>query len=192
MANSQLFPIIFFLLFSTPFASSRPVSKPASFIKAACSASTRYSSLCFRSLSPYAGRIGTSDRQLAAVALAVSHARVKSAAESLSRLRRASHGSHRDLEALGDCVSTVGDGARQLGRSVVELGRKVRPGEEFAWLVSNVETWVSTALTDIDTCVGGFTGRSPLKTVVRRRLAGVTQVTSVALALVNRYAAGRG
>ncbi|KAL8152406.1 hypothetical protein V2J09_010166 [Rumex salicifolius] len=183
---------IFFLILSTPFTSARPGPKPATFIRAACTASTHHPVLCFRTLSAYAGRIGNSNRQLAAVALAVSHVRVKSAAASLSRLRRAGGGTHRDNEALGDCVIVVADGARQLGRSVVELGRKARPGEEFEWRVSNVETWVSTALTDIGTCLEGFAGRSSIKVAVRRRLAGATSVTSVALALVNRFAAGRG
>lgn len=65
-------------------------------------------------------------------------------------------------------------------------------GEDFTWHISNVETWVSSALTDESTCSDGFAGNAmngKIKTSIRARMVNIAQVTSNALSLVNQYAA---
>lgn len=80
----------------------------------------------------------------------------------------------------------------RLGRAVQELkqvgGSK---GEEFVWHMSNVQTWVSAALTDDSTCMDEFSEKGmsgKLKESIRGKVLNVGQVTSNALALVNQYA----
>ncbi|PSS04079.1 Pectinesterase inhibitor domain protein [Actinidia chinensis var. chinensis] len=99
----------------------------------------------------------------------------------------------REYQALRDCVDNMGDTVDQLTRSIRELGRTGKSaGQNFMWHMSNVQTWVSAALTDENTCVDGFAGHAMdgnVKTAIRRRVVSVAQVTSNALALVNRFAA---
>ncbi|KAK9143281.1 hypothetical protein Syun_012681 [Stephania yunnanensis] len=100
----------------------------------------------------------------------------------------------RESQALKDCVDTMGDGVDRLAKSINELSRlggRVG-GQSFLWHMSNVQTWVSAALTDDSTCVDGFAGHAldgRVKAQIRSRVLNVAQVTSNALALVNRFAA---
>jgi pectinesterase inhibitor-like protein len=57
--------------------------------------------------------------------------------------------------------------------------------------MSDVQTWVSAALTDQSTCTDGFqeaNANGEIKTVVRGRIVQVAQLTSNALALLNKLA----
>ncbi|CAM8876795.1 unnamed protein product [Rhodiola kirilowii] len=57
--------------------------------------------------------------------------------------------------------------------------------------MSNVQTWVSAALTDETTCVDAFAEpgmEGKVKAAIKRNIIRVAQVTSNALALVNRFA----
>ncbi|KAI3410205.1 PMEI domain-containing protein [Psidium guajava] len=194
----------FFLLFlllsltATPsqsFVHSHPKPAPTSFIVSSCRA-TRYPALCVHCLAAYGRAIKRSDHHLAQAALIVSLARTRSAASFVAKLSRARRIKLRELQAVRDCVENMGDSVDRLADSVRELGRSGRVvDQDFAWHMSNVETWVSAALTDEDTCMDGFGGRvmdRDLKAVVRRRVVNVAQVTSNALALVNRFASRHG
>ena len=156
------------------------------FIKSSCS-STRYPAVCVQSLSVYASAIQQSPKQLAQAALNVSLARARSVSTFVSKLSHDKGMSSRDRAAIKDCVDNIGDSVDELTRSVQELGRTGKSGS-FMWHVSNVQTWVSAALTDENTCVDGFVTKGKVKDVVRGRIVNVAQVTSNALALVNRYA----
>lgn len=98
----------------------------------------------------------------------------------------------REWRAVQDCVETIADSVDRLRQSVSELGRMGRAvGEDFVWHMSNVQTWVSAALTDDDTCLDGFAGSAMngnVKGAIRDRVVHAAQVTSNALALVNRFA----
>lgn len=103
--------------------------------------------------------------------------------------------SHRELEAVMDCVDTMGDSVDQLSSSIKELGHMMGAhtnGEDFLWHMSNVQTWVSAALTNENTCVDGLSGQllkgGKVKGAIRMRVNNVAQVTSNALALVNHFA----
>ncbi|KAL6004891.1 hypothetical protein ACLOJK_005448 [Asimina triloba] len=165
-------------------------ARPTDFIRASCTA-TRYPALCVQSLSVYASNIRTSKKQLAETALSVSLARARSAAAFVSKLSASKGMPARDRAASKDCVENMGDSVDRLARSVREIGSMGRAGSAgFQWHASNVQTWVSAALTDESTCMDGFadsgTSRS-LQAAVRGRIVNVAQVTSNALALVNRY-----
>ncbi|XP_071723924.1 pectinesterase inhibitor 9-like [Rutidosis leptorrhynchoides] len=192
-------PSSFFLLFlllslvTTPsqsFVPNHPKPAPTSFIVSSCRA-TRYPALCVHCLAAYGRAIQRSDHHLAQAALIVSLARARSAASFMSKLSRARRIKLRELRAMRDCVENMGDTVDRLADSVRELGRSRYVGRDFAWHMSNVETWVSAALTDENTCTDGFGGRvmdGGVKVAVRGRVVDVARVTSNALALVNRYA----
>ncbi|KAF8044276.1 hypothetical protein BT93_A2310 [Corymbia citriodora subsp. variegata] len=164
----------------------------ANFIKSSCSATT-YPALCVQSLSAYANTVKLSRKELAQAALAVSLARAQTTRDFVTRSTKLKGLKVREYEAVKDCLEEMGDTVDRLSKSMKELkgmGSQSK-GQDFLWHVSNVETWVSAALTDENTCMDGFSGKvaeGQLKTSIRTRIVNVAQVTSNALALVNRFA----
>ncbi|KAL3647454.1 hypothetical protein CASFOL_008422 [Castilleja foliolosa] len=68
-------------------------------------------------------------------------------------------------------------------------------GSNFEMTMSDVQTWVSAALTDEETCMDGFAGKfmnGAAKTAVRGRILNVAHMTSNALALINCYVSLHG
>ncbi len=58
-------------------------------------------------------------------------------------------------------------------------------------MMNDIQTWVSAALTDEDTCTDGFAENAMngnVKTTVRARVVNMAHMTSNALALINSYA----
>ena len=92
---------------------------------------------------------------------------------------------------MSDCVEVLGDSVDELQMSIKEM--KNPESRSFGLQMSNIQTWVSAALTYEDTCIDGFDEiamNGKVKDKVRGYILRVEQMTSVALALVNNYAAG--
>lgn len=170
-------------------------SSPAAtdFIRKSCRA-TQYPSVCMQSLSSYGagGSPPSSPRDLARAALAVSADRARSASAYVGRQcggpGRGGAGPVRDcLENMADSVGHLRDAAQELGGN---MGRAGSPG--FKWHLSNVQTWCSAALTDENTCLDGLSRGvdAGTRAAIRGKVVEVAQVTSNALALVNRVGAG--
>ncbi|KAD4178329.1 hypothetical protein E3N88_26920 [Mikania micrantha] len=161
------------------------------YISASCRV-TRYPALCVRCLSPYARSIQGNDQQLAKAAISVSLNNAKSTAAYVSKLSGSSGLKPSEYQAIKDCNNNMNNCVPSLNQSVQELGKMARfRGEKFEWHMSNVETWVSSALTNLNTCASGFSDGSmdgPVKDGVIRRMNYLAQLTSNALALVNRFA----
>lgn len=103
---------------------------------------------------------------------------------------------HRELEAVKDCIDTMGDSVDQLSHSIQELANLGHTnGEDFMWHISNVQTWVSSALTDENTCVDGLSDEhvkgGKIKAAIQKKVNNVAHVTSNALALVNRFVSSK-
>ncbi|MFS7941606.1 putative pectinesterase [Helianthus anomalus] len=162
---------------------------PIDFIRASCK-TTLHPFLCVRCLSSYAGSIKGSDHHLAKAAVIVSLNEAKSAAAFVSKLARLSGLKPREYQAVKDCISTMTNCVVSLNQSVQELERMGRRSvdQDFEWHMSNVETWVSSALTNQNICSGGFGVDGHVKDAVTKRMVYASQVTSNALALVNRFA----
>ncbi|MQM19708.1 hypothetical protein Taro_052720 [Colocasia esculenta] len=187
--------LVLAFLLSASAASAAPAD--VEFIRSSCR-STRYPALCLQCLAGYATAIRRSPRQLACTALNVTLSRAQSASAFVGRAAagagsgsRASSRS-RGSGAVRDCIQTVGDSVDQLRRSLKELARIPRRGSpEFAWHLSNAQTWVSAALTDDTTCLDGIADAKVdphLRAAIRGRILELAQVTSNALALINRMA----
>uniref|UniRef100_A0ACD5ZDQ4 Uncharacterized protein n=1 Tax=Avena sativa TaxID=4498 RepID=A0ACD5ZDQ4_AVESA len=174
------------------------------FIRKSCR-ETQYPSVCVQSLSSY-GAAGNSPprspQELARAALSVSADRAKSASAYVGRLvgpglrgsaggaKKGSSSSSpaRDcLENMADSVGHLRDAAKELGGN---MGRAGTPA--FRWHLSNVQTWCSAALTDENTCLDGLSRGVDARTraAIRSKVVDVAQVTSNALALVNRVGSG--
>ncbi|KAJ7949597.1 21 kDa protein-like [Quillaja saponaria] len=169
------------------FASAAPASN---FIKSSCS-TTKYPALCVQSLSNYANTI-QNPQQLAQTALSLSLDRAVSSKTFVTRLAKFKGLKAREHEVLKDCLDEVSDSVDRLTKSIQELKQcSSAKVQDFTWHISNVETWVSSALTDETTCVDGFAGKAlngKIKGSIRSRMVNVGQVTSNALSLINQYA----
>ncbi|WOH12157.1 hypothetical protein DCAR_0831656 [Daucus carota subsp. sativus] len=197
MANLGLY-YLFFVLFSFHFVTNNAAGSAVAvnskngatnFIRLSCRA-TLYPVLCFQSLSMYATKIQQNERHLAEAALSVSLAKARFTAMFVSKLTKVSGIRPREFRAVKDCIENMGDTVDQLSRSMKEMSR-IRGNQDFMWHMSNVQTWVSAALTYENTCFDGFSGNfmeGNVKAAVKRRIVTVAQVTSNALALVNRFA----
>ncbi|GFP88274.1 21 kDa protein [Phtheirospermum japonicum] len=185
------FPLLILLSFLYVPRGSESADPAASFIRSSCRATT-YPSVCVQSLSSYASTIRKNPKQLVMTALAVSVERAQSTKSFVRKLSKLRGLKPREYAAIKDCVEQVSDSVDRLSDSARELKRLGRArGPEFIWHMSNLQTWVSAALTDDSTCMDGFSGRAldgRVKSSVRARLTSVAQVTSNALALCNQFA----
>ncbi|KAE8725333.1 Plant invertase/pectin methylesterase inhibitor superfamily protein [Hibiscus syriacus] len=157
------------------------------YIRSSCT-STTYPRLCYRSLSIYATKINTSPRLLALSALIVTFKASKSSSRLMRKLARTHGLKPRVAAAMADCIELIGDSLDELQQSIGDLVRLKR--SNFQLIMSDVQTWVSAALTDEDTCMDGFAGKSMngyVKTMVRKRIVKIAHLTSNALALINNY-----
>ncbi|CAI0547277.1 unnamed protein product [Linum tenue] len=196
--------VISLLLASTSSASSRSFSAAADgaatnteFIRTSCSA-TAYPQLCYSSLAVHATKIQTSAKLLATAALDVSLASARSTSAAMARLQQSQGLSPRETAAMRDCLEELGDSVDLIRQSIDEMKpiNKAQPNGSFSahfeMMISDVQTWVSAALTEESTCNDGFVGKSmaagEMKTVVRGEIETIAHLTSNALALINAYA----
>ncbi|XP_021911957.1 21 kDa protein-like [Carica papaya] len=162
------------------------------YIRSSCGA-TLYPELCYTSLAGYASAVQKDPARLARVAIGVSLSKARRVAAYVSNISRQADygGDQRATAALHDCFSNLGDAVEEIRGSLKQMRQLVPAGsEEFRFQMSNVQTWMSAALTDEDTCTDGFEDVSdgPMKSDVCDRVGRVKKFTSNALALVNCYA----
>ncbi|XP_057777502.1 pectinesterase inhibitor 11-like [Salvia miltiorrhiza] len=182
-------------LFLTASAATPPAAAPetaaangAEFIRTNCE-STQYPDLCYQSLNGYANVVQQDLARLAVVAIGVSLSRATMVAVYVANLSRLAEAEPRASSALRDCLSVFRDAVGQMRGSVKQMRRLSGAGEELRFQMSNVQTWMSAALTNEDTCTDGFEGVADgaLKADVCGRTVEVKEVTSNALALVNSF-----
>ncbi|KAM0878052.1 hypothetical protein ACQ4PT_035113 [Festuca glaucescens] len=140
-----------------------------------------------------------SPQELARAALSVSADRAKSASAYVGRLvgpglRGGAGGAKKGGSPASDCLENMADSVGHLRDAAKELGGGLgRAGTPaFRWHLSNVQTWCSAALTDENTCLDGLSRGVDARTraAIRSKVVDVAQVTSNALALVNKVGAG--
>eukprot|EP01018_Ginkgo_biloba_P036992 Gb_08072 [translate_table: standard] len=159
----------------------------ADFIKAACNY-TLYPDVCVSSLSPYGGSINAHQSKLVQVAVKVSLINATDTSDWAENLERRERMEIGERAALQDCMENFEDALDQLNGSLAEL-RHLRL-KTFKFQISNVQTWLSAALTDQDTCLDGFQDiNGEVKGLLLVRVQNICKLISNALALVNRFAA---
>ncbi|XP_057961444.1 21 kDa protein [Malania oleifera] len=185
--------LFFFSLQPIPaLGDSPPETDGPDFIRASCGA-TLYPDLCYASLSGYADVIEQSPAQLAKVAVTISLSKARHVASYISNISRDGDccSEPRAVAALHDCASTFGDAVDEIRGSLKQMRQAgaATAGESFRFMMFNVQTWMSAALTNQDTCTDGFEDVSDetLKTNVCDQAVTAKKFTSNALALVNSY-----
>ncbi|KAL4562811.1 hypothetical protein LXL04_026842 [Taraxacum kok-saghyz] len=156
--------------------------------------STIYTQLCIRTLLPFATKTtAPSPAQLARISLTtclvkarLTKSYVDTIAKEFNKTKNA-----RYHEAVTECLRQIDDGVSQITQSVKEQQRMVHDGEkDFSWHESNVQSWVSTALTDVTACLDMISDRAiggKEKGMIKTRVLNVKHLASNALALFNRF-----
>ncbi|CAL0324589.1 unnamed protein product [Lupinus luteus] len=183
------------VLVKSSLAKHNPQTK--SYIESSCNG-TLYQDLCIRCLAKYVNNYSTIDgpHHLAQVALSVSFSRALHTKGYLMKLAKElkTMKNKREYLTVEDCANQITDSVDQLNQAIKELSRCSQRGstinDDLLWHISNVETWVSTALTDASSCVYSLTGirMSKRMTAIKVKAQNVAEVTSNALALFRRYA----
>ncbi|CAL5364232.1 unnamed protein product [Camellia sinensis] len=175
-----------FILYSADITKS---TVPTNFIEASCSA-TRHPELCVKSLSIHANAIQKNPYILTQTALTVSLALAESTKANMLKLTSIKGLKAPEYGALKDCLDQIDDSVDRLSQSIREIEKlSEAQGEDFMWHKSNVQTWSSSALTDIKTCEEGFSGQTldgKIKASVQGQVTNVEQLISNALALIKQ------
>ncbi|KAJ8420723.1 hypothetical protein Cgig2_011954 [Carnegiea gigantea] len=179
--NSQINPSLALRCLSTKPATT------AEFIRTSCKAAT-YPDLCYISLSTHANAIQTSPHSSAHTALSVALTTARTTKGVTSKISKDPGLQEREVGALRDCLEVLGNSVEELQKSLVEMSHVQINSKDFGLRMNNIQTWVSAALTNEDTCTEGFEEEAMdgrLKKSVRRRVEKISHLTSNALALIN-------
>ncbi|KAI3779095.1 hypothetical protein L2E82_08582 [Cichorium intybus] len=167
-----------------------PTPDDTNFIRQSCE-TTRYPDTCFASLSGYSGMVQRDSGRLAKMAIHVALSKATHMANYVSNITsQIDNDNTTESAAIHDCSSEFGDAVDEIKNSQREMKRLGWTGESVKFQLSNVQTWMSAALTNEDTCTDGFqdVADGEIEADVCSRVAAVKEVTSNALALVNIYA----
>ncbi|KAM7269260.1 hypothetical protein ACFE04_024757 [Oxalis oulophora] len=150
------------------------------FIKSKCEPA-RYPPLCVRTFSAYAATINRSHYKLTQTSLSLTLTQANSTKAYISKSRQQA--------AFKDCKSVISDSVSSLNDAVKEVKQmNGSKGREFAWQKSNVQTWVSAAYTNSDTCLdelAATSGGGDQK--LKDSIAYLQKLTSISLTFINNY-----
>ncbi|CAL5359903.1 unnamed protein product [Camellia sinensis] len=192
-ALTTLFILLQFTAYMPSCLANKPIPTNANtdFIKKSC-AITLYPQLCYDSLSIFADKIKTSRKNLATFAISVTLSAAQATSDFMTKLSKSPGLSPVEASALADCVELSGNSADELSRSLKEIANTNFGDPNFGRQINDVQTFVSAAFTDFDTCLDGFSKKASgqVKTKVGTQVLNVEHLTSNALAFINSYATG--
>ncbi|KAG8390258.1 hypothetical protein BUALT_Bualt01G0065000 [Buddleja alternifolia] len=134
----------------TSAASRTPDNTNTYFIKKSCNTTT-YSSLCTKTLTPYASAVGTSPVKLCNAALTVAVQATTNCSTAVSKLSNQKDLTRPDARAIKDCIGDLKDAVYELKQTVNAMKHLGDSDREFEW--ANAKTYASAAITDAETCV---------------------------------------
>ncbi|XP_071715469.1 pectinesterase inhibitor 9-like [Rutidosis leptorrhynchoides] len=195
MAQMTISLLFLFLTIVGFLGSVESRSRARTYLEAQCHP-TLYNDLCVRTLLPYATKNDLpSPQRIAQITLTTcltkarfTKAYVDMIAKELNKTKNIG-----EYQATEGCLRQINNGVSQITQSVRELQKMGTDGEEkFAWHESNVQSWVSAALTDATTCMDGLLEDeigSKTKSMIKARFLNVKELASNSLALFNRFTA---
>ncbi|VVB04516.1 unnamed protein product [Arabis nemorensis] len=91
-----------------------------------------------------------------------------------------------EASAIGDCVKLYNDALSQLNESMSEIKTEKNKGGN--WLnknvIGDVKTWISTAMTDVETCPDGL--EEIVGNETKKEMETANQMMSISLAIVSQ------
>ncbi|XP_022953719.1 pectinesterase inhibitor 6-like [Cucurbita moschata] len=176
--------IIFALISILPWPTH---SAKMSYVQEACSV-TQHQDLCIQSLSPFSSSAKRSPTKWAQAGVSVTISEAKTVARFLGRVKNGKRLMGRNRAAVSDCVEVCEAAIAELHRSLGVLRRLGKRNLDAQ--MGDLTTWVSAALTNEDTCVDGFRGKSgKVVNLIRTGVVKAGYITSNALALISKLAA---
>ncbi|KAK7396896.1 hypothetical protein VNO78_18058 [Psophocarpus tetragonolobus] len=155
-------------------------------VREACSV-TRFQSLCVETLAHFSSTAGRSPSKWARAGVSVSIGEVKRVRAYLSELKRHGHMKGRNRVALSDCVECFAYALDELHKSLGVLRSLSK--STFSTQMGDLNTWISAALTDEETCLEGFEAKNDMQIkLLQNQVQNASCITSNALALVNKLA----
>lgn len=139
---------------------------------------TLYKSLCMSSLQSDPNSLKTDLKGLATIAINLAKANATDTSEQINKLFNTTTDPFIQ-DCLTDCSENYADAVDQLGNSIAALDSKA---------YNDVNTWVTAAMTDADTCEEGFTAEPGHKLVLGDRNTVFSQLCSNVLAITNLLA----
>jgi len=158
------------------------------YIRNSCN-STTYPYICYKSLSPYASKIEADPLKLCNTSLSVALNAARDASSAISKLLNNDDNKLSSIgeEVVQDCFGNVKDSIEQLQDSLDAMAH-LDADFDREFQISNIKTWVSSAITNDQTCYDGFDDMnvdSTLGDKIRRRVLNVARKTSNALYFIN-------
>ncbi|KAL2527069.1 Plant invertase/pectin methylesterase inhibitor superfamily protein [Abeliophyllum distichum] len=147
---------------------------------------TTYPPLCVKILTPYAPSVGTKPLKLCNAALTAAILAARNTSATVSNIAKQSGLALYDAKAIKDCIGDMKDAVYELKLTLNAMGHLNDPDKDFQW--ANAKTWASAALTDMDSCMDGLSGRKVnpvVKKKIRSSITGVQKLISNALSLIN-------
>ncbi|CAA3024306.1 21 kDa -like [Olea europaea subsp. europaea] len=185
LSIKQIFSVLTILLFISLAQSASPLKASKTFITKSCTNAT-YPPLCVKTLIPYAPKVGTKPLKLCNAALTEAILAASNASAAVSKIAKQNGLARYEAKAIKDCIEDMKDTVYELKLTLNAIGHLNDPDKELQW--DNAKTWASAAITDIESCMDGFSGRkvNPIvKKKIRSSITGVQKLTSNALSLVN-------
>ncbi|XP_074326810.1 21 kDa protein-like [Apium graveolens] len=141
-------------------------------------------------MSKFAKKIHANPKLLANTSISVTLKEAKSTFVAMKNMSKYKGLTTGERAALRDCVEVTDDSVYELRRSMDQMDQIDEEDVHFEFEISNVQTWVSAALTDYTTCMDGFynVNEGNVKAKVSKYAVNVLQLSSIALTFINRYA----
>ena len=178
---------------SSPSSDSPPQTEltPAASLKAVCDV-TQYPNSCFSAISSLPDSNTTDPELLFKLSLRVAIDELSKLSSFPSKLRANAEHDARLQKAIDVCGNIFGDALDRLNDSISALGSSGGAGKIISPAsVSDVETWISAALTDQDTCLDALgelnsTAASGALREIETAMRNSTEFASNSLAIVTK------
>ncbi|XP_055828292.1 pectinesterase inhibitor 4-like [Solanum dulcamara] len=189
ISKTLISPLLAIVLFiSQTQALATDSSAYTNFIKTKCNITT-HPSLCVKTLTPYASSVKTNPTILCKEALRVAIKGARDASLILWNLKKQDGISRYEAVAIKDCVEAVKTSVYELKRSVNTIGH-LGSGEDKESQLHNAISYASSALTNAETCIDGFSESEEkvnpnVKMVIDRSITVIKTLASNALSLIS-------
>ncbi|KAF3787416.1 hypothetical protein EJ110_NYTH14916 [Nymphaea thermarum] len=152
-------------------------------LRIACNV-TEYPDLCFTKFSSWPSTVKRSWTGLARAAISVTVTETKNVSRYILGLKNVGLTGTASM-ALVDCIECFGDALDNLYKSLFQI--RVLENDNFKFQVSNMQTWLSAAMSSEGTCLDGLNDSNGTALVqgLNTAIGCLSKVTSIALALVN-------
>ncbi|KAL3531468.1 hypothetical protein ACH5RR_010790 [Cinchona calisaya] len=187
--NCMLLTACFISLCSCSSTDQEMADDSTTYVEDACSV-TRYHEICVHSLASFSNTAKRDPSKWARAGVSVTITQAKLVSQYLANLQSRNTTRGRNRVALSDCIELFQDTLDFLHGSLDVLRNFT--GQDFNSQMEDVISWLSSALTDEDTCLEGFGGHAGWKMkrnhLLQNEVLNSTYMTSNALALVNKLA----